>query len=91
MHFTWQFKYLGSFISPEMNEDAEIAYHIKKAKSLMEMVYHFFSCRDVDIQTKHNIYIAFLLNALLWGCKTCLHLIILQKLKPSTIEQQEES
>ncbi len=28
---------------------------------------HFFSCHDVDIQTKHNIYIAFPLNVLLWG------------------------
>jgi len=36
----------------------------------MGMVHHFFSCHDVDIQTKHNIYIAFPLNALLWGCKT---------------------
>ncbi len=30
IHFTWQFKYLGSFISPELNEDDEIAHHIKK-------------------------------------------------------------
>lgn len=36
----------------------------------MGMVHHFFSCRDVDIQNKHNIYIAFPLNSLLWGCKT---------------------
>jgi len=29
LHFTWHLKYLGSFISPELNEDAEITYRIK--------------------------------------------------------------
>jgi hypothetical protein len=49
IHFTEQFKYLGSLISLELNEDAEIAFRINKAKSLME--FSFFNCQDVDLRT----------------------------------------
>jgi hypothetical protein len=30
IRFTWQFKYLGSVISPELNKNAEITHRIKK-------------------------------------------------------------
>jgi hypothetical protein len=70
IHFTEQFKYLGSLISLELNEDAEIASRINKAKSIMGFLRHFFNCRDVDLRTKYNIYVSCPLNALLWGCET---------------------
>jgi hypothetical protein len=70
IHFTEQFEYLGSLISLELNEDAEIATHINKAKSLMGILCHFFSCQDVDLRTKYNKYVSCPLNALLWGCET---------------------
>jgi hypothetical protein len=61
IHFTNQYKYLGSLISPS---------YIKKPKSHLGILYHFFYCCDVDLRTKYTIYIAGPLNALLWGCET---------------------
>jgi hypothetical protein len=52
IHYTEHFKYLGSLISLELNEHAEIAPHINKAKSLLGIIHNFFSCRVVDLQTK---------------------------------------
>jgi hypothetical protein len=70
IHFTEHFKYLGSLISLELNEDAEITFRINKAKSLMGILHHFFSCCNIDLRTKYNIYVTCPLNALLWGCET---------------------
>ncbi len=67
--FAPSFKYLGSVITPLLNEDAEIAMRIKKAKSIMGLSRHFFDCRDVDIRVKYQIYTAGPLNTLLWGCE----------------------
>ncbi len=67
--FMPSFKYLGSVITPLLNEDAEIAMRIKKAKSIMRLSRQFFECRNVDIRVKYQIYTAGPLNALLWGCK----------------------
>jgi hypothetical protein len=70
VQFTHSFKYLGSLITTELNEDAEIRTCIKKAKSTMGIAKHFFSNKDVDIRMKHNIYNAFAINAALWGCES---------------------
>ncbi len=44
IHFTEQLKYLGSLISLELNEDAEISPCINKAKSFMGILLHSFNC-----------------------------------------------
>jgi hypothetical protein len=70
IHFTEHFKYLGSLSSLNLNKDAEIASPVNnKSKSLMGILLHFFSCHDVDLRTKYNIYVACPLNSLLWGCE----------------------
>ena len=69
VHFVNRFKYLGSIITPLLNEDAEIDTRIKKAKSIMGASKYFFDSRDVDKRIKAEIYIAGPLNALLWGCE----------------------
>ena len=69
IHFVNKFKYLGSIITPLLNEDAEIDARIKKAKSIMGISKHFFDNKDVDRRIKAEIYVAGPLNALLWGCK----------------------
>jgi hypothetical protein len=61
-----EFKYLGSIITPLLNEDTEIKARIKKAISIVK---HYFDCNDVDIRVKYQVYIAGSLNALLWGCE----------------------
>jgi hypothetical protein len=70
VHFMHKFKYLGSTITPLLNEDAEIDARIKKAKSLMGVAKSFFDNKDVNKRIKSQIYIAGPLNALLWGCET---------------------
>jgi hypothetical protein len=63
-------KYLGSIITPLLNEDMEIEARIKKAKSMMGVAKSFFDNKDVDKRIKCQIYMAGPLNALLWGCET---------------------
>mmetsp|Transcript_1493 Transcript_1493/g.2313 ORF Transcript_1493/g.2313 Transcript_1493/m.2313 type:complete len:881 (+) Transcript_1493:452-3094(+) len=70
VHYVNKFKYLGSFITPLLNEDYEIDMRIKKAKSIMGAAKHFFNNKDVDKRIKAQIYVAGPLNALLWGCET---------------------
>ncbi len=69
VHFVHSFKYLGSIITPSLNEDAEIDARIKKAKSMMGIAKTFFDNKDVDKRIKSQVYIAGPLNALLWGCE----------------------
>ncbi len=70
IHFTKSFKYLGSVVTPCLNEDTEIEMRIRKAKSLMGYAKHFFSNKDVDRRIKYQVYTSGPLNALLWGCET---------------------
>jgi hypothetical protein len=65
--FTHSFKYLGSTITTELNEDTEIKICINEAKSTLGLMKHFINNKDVDIRTKHNIYFSFTVNAALWG------------------------
>ena len=41
VHFVNKFKYLGSIITPLLNEDIEIEARIRKAKSIMGASKHF--------------------------------------------------
>jgi hypothetical protein len=70
IHFVNKFKYLGTIITPLLNEDLEIQTRIKKAKSLMGAARHFFDNKDVDKRIKSQVYVAGPLNALLWGCES---------------------
>ncbi len=70
IHFTSKFKYLGSIITPLLNEDIEIEARIKKAKSMMGLSKHFFDNKDVDRRLKYQVYTSGPVNALLWGCET---------------------
>ena len=49
IQFMNKFKYLGSWITPCLMENMEIEAQIKKAKSQLGMLKHFFSCKDVEI------------------------------------------
>jgi hypothetical protein len=67
---TTKFKYLGSIITPLLNEDSEIEARIKKAKAIMGFSKHFFDNRDMDRQLKYPVYTSGAMNTLHWGCKT---------------------
>jgi len=48
IHFTSSFKYLGSFLMPDLIEDAKIEARVSKASSQLGILKHFFNCKDVD-------------------------------------------
>ena len=52
VHFTNKFKYLGSLITPLLNEDSEIEARINKAKSIMGASKYFFDNKDIDKRVK---------------------------------------
>jgi hypothetical protein len=70
IHFINNSTYLGSTITPLLNEDTEIEVRIKKAKSIIGVSRHFFDNKDVDWHVKKGIYIAEPINTLLWGCES---------------------
>ena len=70
IHFTSKFKYLGSIITPSLDDEAEIKHRISKAKQRMGLLYHVFQSNEIDLKTKHLIYITGPLNTLLWGCES---------------------
>ena len=70
IQFMVAFKYLGSIITPCLTKDKEINTRIKKAKSQMGLLRHFFNCKDIDLNIKYWIYMAGPLNILLWGSES---------------------
>jgi hypothetical protein len=70
IQFFHNFKYLGTIINTELNEDTEIKTCINKDKSTLGAAKRFLSNKDADIRTKHNIYTSLVLNTALLGCKS---------------------
>ena len=69
VHFTNKFKYIGSLITPLLNEDSKIEARIKKKQTIMSASKFFFNNKDIDKRVKSEIFVAGPLNALLWGCE----------------------
>ena len=67
IHFVNFFKSLGSIISFDLTEDAEIQACMSKASGCFHLV---FRNRDIDKRIKYWLYIMGPINALLWGCKS---------------------
>ena len=70
IHFTSSFNYLGTFLTPDLTEDAKLEARINKASSQLWILKHFFNCKDVDRHVKYWVYLATPLNTLLWGAES---------------------
>ena len=68
--FTAHFKYLGTYISFDLTEDFDINNRITKASREMGRLRHFFHNPFVKLRFKHQVFIQYIVNILLWGCKT---------------------
>ena len=68
--FTKYFKYLGSYISFDLDDIYDINSRINKANQIMGALKFFWSSENVDIHAKYLIYMAVPLNLLLWGCES---------------------
>ena len=54
-----RFKYLGLIMTPSLTKDTGIEARIKRAKSQMGILRHFFSCKDIELHGKYFwVYIA---------------------------------
>ena len=71
IHFVCSFKYLGLIIASDLTEDAEIQSCISKASQQLGCFHHVFRNKDIVKGVKYWLYIMGLINALLWGCKSC--------------------
>jgi len=67
LQFMEAFTYLGSSMMLCLTEHKETDARIKRAKSQMGMLRHFFSCKDIKLNIKYWIYMARPLNILGWG------------------------
>ena len=66
-----EFQYLGSKITSSLECDTDIDNRIKKAQFLFYMLNKsVFRRRDLDMDTRCRVYVATIINILLWGCES---------------------
>ncbi|KAL7446156.1 hypothetical protein ACHAXH_008849, partial [Discostella pseudostelligera] len=64
--FTAHFKYLGTYISFYLTEDFDIKNRITKASREMGRLCHFFQNQFIELKFKHQVFIQYITNILLW-------------------------
>ena len=66
-----KFQYLGSQITSNLKCNTDIENRIRKAQHLFFVLNKpIFRCRDVDMNIRRRIYVAIIINILLWGCES---------------------
>jgi len=68
--FTDSFLYLGSIITPDLRDDADVKSRVKKATAQVGALRSFFRHPNIDLETKVTVYTATALNTVLWGCES---------------------
>jgi hypothetical protein len=68
--FSDSFLYLGSIITPNLQDDTDVKSRIKKATAQVGALRSFFRHPHIDLETKTAVYTATALNTVLWGCKS---------------------
>eukprot|EP00957_Ditylum_brightwellii_P211163 15365833-Ditylum_brightwellii.AAC.1 len=69
--YTHKFKYLGSILSWNLNDQTDIENHALQAcKTLQAMMSNVFRNPDISLHVKHMLYMAIPMNLLLWECDT---------------------
>ena len=64
------FKYLGSWVSFNLGDDHDIDTRITSVSKAMDALEYFFSRREINIYLKYFLFMAILVNLLLWGCES---------------------
>ena len=67
--FTAHFKYLGTYISFDLSADYDINNRLNKASREMGRLRHFFNNQYVELNFKHQVFLQYIVNVLLWGCE----------------------
>ena len=71
MFFTKYFKYLGSWVSYNLDDTYVIISRIIKANQVMGAIKFLMNFLQVGIRSKLHIQLATPINLLLWGCESC--------------------
>ena len=65
---TRMLKCLGSNSSHNLQDDIETSMRIAVASCAMEKPHSFWKCNEVELHSKHLIFMAMPINLLLWVC-----------------------
>ena len=67
VQFSKQFRYLGSVISFNLSDTADIDARLSQATKAMGALRNYFRCDEVSLHAKRLIYLAIPINLCLWG------------------------
>ena len=68
VHYTDEFKYLGSRLVPTLSDEREILHRIRQASNQVHSLSNFWNS-SADLRTKRMIYQAIPLNTAIFGCE----------------------
>ena len=68
IHYTSEFKYLGSRLTQDLSDEREINYRIQQATAQVMALMNFWNSKS-DLETKRIIFMALLMQTVLYGCE----------------------
>jgi hypothetical protein len=69
--FFLNFKYLGSYFVPELNDTADITERISQARKLFgSMSKQLLGNKKIQVDIRRRLYQALVVNIALWGCES---------------------
>ena len=70
IHYTDSFRYLGSIITPSLQDNTIVTAHIAKATAQLGAMKDVFHHHSIDLPTKRCLYMSIQIGTVLWGCKS---------------------
>jgi hypothetical protein len=68
--FNRRFTYLGSIITNDLEDSAEIHAKIGKANGILHILNNLWKSKGILVSMKKQFYIARVMNIVLWGCES---------------------
>ena len=68
--FSCKFKYLGSFITPDLDDTFDVESRITSATGAFKKLHSILSDKTIDLSTRRALYLAMPINILLSGCES---------------------
>jgi hypothetical protein len=69
MTFNRRFTYLGSIITNDLEDSAEIHARIGKANGILHSLNNLWRSKGLSVKMKKQLYVATVVNIILWGCE----------------------
>jgi hypothetical protein len=68
--FNRRFTYLGSIITNDLEDRAEIHSRIEKENGILNSLNNLWRSKGLSVSMKKEFYIATVVNIVLWGCES---------------------